>query len=127
MTQMLVNDEWVNALSGKIYEVKNPANGEVIDTVPLGDVGDARAAVDAAVAAFGEWASTAPDKRAELMQAGIAKVRENLPELTALLTKEQGKPLMEANVSCTTFCTAWNFTPAWPAKFAGRWLLCRRP
>jgi len=96
MTQMFINGEWVDASSGKTYEVKNPANGEVVDTVPLGDARDARAAVEAAVAAFGEWANTAPDKRAELIMTGIAKVKENLSDLTTLLTREQGKPLFEA-------------------------------
>ncbi|MCP4359032.1 MAG: aldehyde dehydrogenase family protein, partial [Chloroflexi bacterium] len=46
-----------------------PANSEVIDTVPLGGADDARAAVDAAKAAFGAWAGTAPDQRAALLRA----------------------------------------------------------
>ena len=97
MAQMFINGEWVNADSGRSYEVKNPASGEVVDTVPLGDVEDARAAVEAAQAAAKEWANTAPDQRGDLLRAGIQKVKENATELATLLTKEQGKPLIESN------------------------------
>jgi succinate-semialdehyde dehydrogenase/glutarate-semialdehyde dehydrogenase len=97
MAQMYINGEWANAASGKTYEVKNPANGEVIDTVPLGGVEDARDAIAAAKAAERTWAETAPDGRADLLRKGIENVKAHLPELTDLLTQEQGKPLMEAS------------------------------
>ena len=119
MTQMLINGEWVDSLSGETYEIKNPANGEVVDTVPLGGADDARAAVDAASAAFGEWADTAPDKRADLLRAGIANVKENLPELTQLLTKEQGKPLMEAGGEIHHFLHGMQFYADLVSKIRG--------
>ena len=58
MAKMFINGEWAGALSGDTYPVKNPANGEVIDTVPLGAAEDARSAVAAAKTAFKEWANT---------------------------------------------------------------------
>jgi succinate-semialdehyde dehydrogenase/glutarate-semialdehyde dehydrogenase len=119
MAQMYINGEWVNALSGKSYEVKNPANGEVIETAPLGDAGDARAAVEAAVAASKEWAATAPDQRGELLRAGIAKVKENASELAALLTKEQGKPLLEANGELHHFLHGMQFYADLASKIRG--------
>ena len=119
MAQMFINGEWVKANSGQTYEVKNPARGEVIDTVPLGDVQEAQAAIDAAGAAFRGWADTAPDKRAELMQAGIAKVKENLRELTELLTQEQGKPLMEAGGELHHFLHGMEFYASLASKIRG--------
>jgi len=119
MTQMVINGEWVDASGGKTYEVKNPANGEVVDSVPLGAAGDARAAVEAAVAAFGEWANTAPDKRAELIMAGIARVKENLSDLTTLLTKEQGKPLFEAGGELHHFLHGMEFYAGLASKIRG--------
>ncbi len=119
MAQMFVNGEWVDALSGEAYEVKNPANSEVIDTVPLGGADDARAAVDAAKAAFGAWAGTAPDQRAALLRAGIEKVKENLPELTKLLTQEQGKPLMEAGGELHHFLHGMQFYADLVSKIRG--------
>jgi len=119
MTQMFINGEWVDALSGETYEIKNPANGKVVDTVPLGGAEDARAAVDAASTAFGEWADTAPDKRADLLRAGIEKVKENLPELTQLLTKEQGKPLMESGGELHHFLHGMQFYADLVSKIRG--------
>ncbi|MCH8018868.1 aldehyde dehydrogenase, partial [candidate division KSB1 bacterium] len=96
MAQMFINGEWVDARSGATYEVKNPANGETIDTAPLGDAADANAAVESAKAAFKDWAAMAPDARAEILHKGINAAKEQVKDLAALLTKEQGKPFMES-------------------------------
>ena len=34
MAKMFINGQWTDALSGETYEVRNPANGQVVDTVP---------------------------------------------------------------------------------------------
>lgn len=97
MAQMYINGEWVNATSGQAYDVRNPANGEVVDTASLGGAADARDAIAAAAAAAQPWAETAPDARADLLRQGIQNVKDHLAELTTLLTLEQGKPLFEAS------------------------------
>ncbi len=119
MAQMFVNGEWSDALSGETYVVKNPANGEAVDSVPLGGVDDAQAAIEAAKAAFGGWASTAPDERANLLRAGIAKVKENMRDLSLLLTKEQGKPLMEAGGELHHFLHGMQFYADLVSKIRG--------
>ena len=43
-----IDGEWVGATSGKSFEVKNPANGEVIASVPDMNAGDANVAIAAA-------------------------------------------------------------------------------
>ncbi len=96
MAQMFINGEWVEAKSGATYEVKNPANGETIDTAPLGDAADANAAVESAKAAFKDWAAMAPDARAEILHKGVNLAKEQVKDLAGLLTKEQGKPFMES-------------------------------
>ena len=47
MAQMFINDGWADAQSGRTYDVKNPATGAVIDSVPLGEAADANEAVEA--------------------------------------------------------------------------------
>ena len=96
MAQMYIGGEWVDAKNGATYEVKNPANGQTIDTAPLGAAADANAAVESAKAAFKEWAAMAPDARAEILHKGINAAKEQVNDLAALLTKEQGKPFMES-------------------------------
>ncbi len=119
MAQMHINGEWVNAVDGRTYEVLNPANGEVVDTVPLGGVGDARDAIAAGKAVERQWAETAPDARADLLRQGIANVKANLKELTALLTREQGKPLFEASGELHHFLHGMQFYADLASKIRG--------
>lgn len=119
MAQMFINGEWVDAQSGKTYEIKNPANGEVIDTVPFGAAADADAAVAAAKAAFPGWADTSPDERADLIRKGLDLVKEHSKEIVALLTAEQGKPLFEANGEFHHFIHGMEFYAGLASKIRG--------
>lgn len=96
MAQMFINGKWVDAADGRTYEVRNPANGEVVDTVPLAGEADVQAAVEAAQAAFPIWARTSADDRAKILRKGIELIEAHAQEIQALLTAEQGKPLFEA-------------------------------
>lgn len=119
MAQMWINGEWVNAVGDQTYDVKNPATGEVVDTAPLGGVEDARDAVAAAKAAAAVWANTAPDARADCIRKGIENVKANLSELATLLTKEQGKPLFEANGELHHFLHGMQFYADLVSKIRG--------
>src|SRR5260221_7518528 len=96
MAKMFINGELVDAQGGKTMEVKNPANGSVVDSVPRGSVADVNAAVEAAAKAFPAWAALPPTKRAQLMHAAAEKMKAAVPEIARLLSQEQGKPLAHA-------------------------------
>src|SRR5712692_4071653 len=96
MARMLINGELVEAQGGKTMDVKNPANGSVVDSVPRGSVADVNAAVEAAAKAFPAWAAMPPTKRAQLMHAAAEKMKAAVPEIARLLSQEQGKPLAHA-------------------------------
>jgi acyl-CoA reductase-like NAD-dependent aldehyde dehydrogenase len=49
---MWVNGKWTEAISGRTYPVVNPANGEEIASVPLGDMEYVSRGVKAARDAF---------------------------------------------------------------------------
>lgn len=119
MAKMFINGEWVEAKNGQTYEVKNPANGSVVDTVPAGDADDANIAVDAAKSAFKDWAATAPDEKAELLHKGINLVKEQVKDLAALLTKEQGKPFMESMGELNHFLHGMEFYIGLASKIRG--------
>ena len=57
-TQAYINGAWIDAESGKSFEVINPSSGEIIVNVPDLDVNDARVAIDAAHQAFPIWSKT---------------------------------------------------------------------
>jgi acyl-CoA reductase-like NAD-dependent aldehyde dehydrogenase len=103
MAQMIVNGERVNAASSATMEVRNPATGEVVDTVPKADATDTRRAIDAAAAAFPGWSKTVAHKRTHILMQAAACVREHLDDVARLLTSEQGKPIRDSRIEAERF------------------------
>jgi acyl-CoA reductase-like NAD-dependent aldehyde dehydrogenase len=74
-------------------DIRNPADGSVVGKCPMGTEIHLEQAIAAARKAFASWRNSDDATRAAACQA-IAKVLgDNAPELSVLLTKEQGKPL----------------------------------
>lgn len=89
---MYIDGEWVDAISGATFEVRNPATGAVLGSVPDGGAADAERAVGAADAAARSWAATTPFVRADLLLEAWRLMRDRAGDLAALMTAEQGKP-----------------------------------
>src|SRR5579859_603620 len=98
MATMIIESERTKAASGKTYEVRNPATGEVVDEVPFGDVADVDRAARAAAKAFTTWSKLAPNKRAEILHKAARNVLAKVEEIAPILTKEQGKTLLESRI-----------------------------
>lgn len=94
--RMLIDGEWTDAVSGETYEVRDPANGKFLDTVPLGGPEDVKRAVDAAHEAQKKWSEMTSRERGKLLFKAAQYVRERQKELATMLTMEQGKPFREA-------------------------------
>src|SRR3954447_9402961 len=93
---VFVGGAWLEPAGGARFAVADPATGETIAMVADGGPRDALAALDAAVGAAREWAGAAPDFRSAVLARICAELRRQTPELAALLTFENGKPLHEA-------------------------------
>jgi len=106
---MLIDGKWIEAKSGKTFEVGNPATGELVAEVPRGDREDARDALEAASRAFPEWAATPANKRAGFMRKAAQLIRERKDSIAKTLTKEQGKPLSEAKGEVTSAAEALDY------------------
>ncbi|NRP71560.1 Succinate-semialdehyde dehydrogenase [NADP(+)] GabD [Ensifer psoraleae] len=94
----LIGGEWIDAGSGLVVEVIEPASQAVLGTVPDMGTDETRAAIEAANAAFGPWKKKTHAERAALLERWHALMIENLEDLALLLTMEQGKPLDEARI-----------------------------
>ena len=94
--KMLIGGEWEDSSSGETYEVRNPANGKLLDTVPLGDAVDVRRAIDSAREALGKWSSFTSRERGKILFRAARITRERQTDLAITLTMEQGKPFKEA-------------------------------
>ncbi|MCA8881438.1 MAG: NAD-dependent succinate-semialdehyde dehydrogenase [Rhodobacteraceae bacterium] len=91
-----VGGRWIASASGASIPVTDPANGTVIGHVARLSGAESAAAVDAAAAAFPEWAALLPQARAVLLRRWFELMREAREDLARIMTFEQGKPLSEA-------------------------------
>ena len=95
-SQCYINGEWVDADSGSTFEVSNPANAEVLGTVPMMGANETRRAIEAADAAWPAWRALTGKDRAQILRRWYDLMHENLDDLGMIMTLEQGKPLAEA-------------------------------
>ncbi|SJZ56281.1 aldehyde dehydrogenase (NAD+) [Enhydrobacter aerosaccus] len=91
---MLIDGKWVPALSGKTFETRNPATGELLADVAEGDRADIDRAVAAARKAFaGPWSKWKPAERQMLLLRLADLVERHIEELAALDTYDMGAPI----------------------------------
>ncbi|GAB3171840.1 aldehyde dehydrogenase family protein [Streptomyces incanus] len=90
---MYIDGAWRPAAGQDVIEVVNPADGQVIATVPAGTVEDVDAAVRAARAALPAWAATAPAERAARLAALRDVLAARRDEIAQTVTAELGAPL----------------------------------
>ena len=95
-TRLLIDNEWVDAASGKTLEVINPATGLTIGRVAHAGIPDLDRALAAAQRGFQTWRWVPAHERAQTMRRAAGLLRERADEVAGLLTQEQGKPLFEA-------------------------------
>jgi succinate-semialdehyde dehydrogenase/glutarate-semialdehyde dehydrogenase len=93
--QLYIGGEWRDGAKGTLA-VEDPATGEALCEVADASADDARAALDAAVAAGPEWAKTAPRERGEILRRAFEAITARADELALLMTLEMGKPLAES-------------------------------
>ena len=96
-----IGGKWVPADDGRVHGVDDPATEARIGEIPWSGAVETRRAIDAAHAAFASWSMTTAAERAGFLNRMAQTVRDNLDELAALLTFEQGKPLAEARNEMT--------------------------
>ncbi|HSI55443.1 MAG TPA: NAD-dependent succinate-semialdehyde dehydrogenase [Ramlibacter sp.] len=95
-TQLFINGEWQDAADGKSLAVFNPATGKEIGRVAHAGIADLDRALEAAQKGFEKWRDMPAIERNKIMRKAAALMRERAGEIGAVLTQEQGKPLVEA-------------------------------
>ena len=124
---MFIDGEWVDARSGKTFDITNPATGELLGSAPAGEPADAVAAIDAAHASFSDWANTTAYERSRLLYRAWQLMTERSEMLAQLMTAEQGKPLKaaRAEVNYAADFLIWFAEEA--KRVNGEWLPSQRP
>ncbi len=94
--QNLINGKWVDSLSGKTFENRNPANwNEVIGLFPSSSVEDVNLAVISARAAFEKWRLVPAPARGDIMRKIGDLLSKRKEEIAREMTREMGKVLTE--------------------------------
>ncbi|MFN8683150.1 aldehyde dehydrogenase family protein [Paracoccus sp. P2] len=97
-TKLYINGEWVAPAEGGTLPVIDPATEEVFHHIPAATAPDAEMAVAAAREAFdkGPWPRMTGAERAKYLRAIAQGIRDRLPELAHMETRDNGKPLPES-------------------------------
>jgi len=85
-----IGGEWVEASGGGSFEDRDPFTGEVVAHVAAGSREDARRAVEAAAAAFGEWSATPPAVRQGIFLKAADILESRQEEVVGWLARETG-------------------------------------
>jgi succinate-semialdehyde dehydrogenase/glutarate-semialdehyde dehydrogenase len=86
---------WCDAEQGRRFDVADPATDDVFASVPDSGAADARAALEAAHAAFATWRWVPAKQRAQVLKRWNDLIVAHQDDLGRLISREQGKPLAE--------------------------------
>ncbi|HID77604.1 MAG TPA: aldehyde dehydrogenase family protein [Planctomycetaceae bacterium] len=121
-TRMLIGGRWCEAASGKGFPTVNPATEEVIAEVAEGEEVDIDRAVQAAREAFqsGPWPRMDARDRGKLLHRLADLIEENLDELAALETLDNGKPIRDSrSVDLPMVIDVFRYYAGWADKIHG--------
>jgi acyl-CoA reductase-like NAD-dependent aldehyde dehydrogenase len=106
---LFVGGRWVPASSGERTDLINPATEEVVGTVPVATVKDAREAASAARRAFdeGPWPYVSPRERGAILEKMGQVMQRRRAELTAIDIAEAGRVQALAPVFVDTPIARW--------------------
>lgn len=94
--QAFINGNWLDANSKKTIDVTDPATGENLGNVPDMGEDETLKAIEAASQALPQWRAMPAKERAALMRKWFELMIEHREDLAMIMTREQGKPLAEA-------------------------------
>jgi phenylacetaldehyde dehydrogenase len=120
--KMFINNQWVEAASGKTFPVYNPATGEVLAKVAEGDREDIDRAVKAARKAFdgGAWPNMTASERGRLIWKLGDLLEQHAEEFSQLESLDNGKPLSVARAADIPLAIdLFRYMAGWATKIEG--------
>jgi succinate-semialdehyde dehydrogenase / glutarate-semialdehyde dehydrogenase len=91
-----VNGQWVQAKSGKRFNIIDPGSDKTWASCPDNNVEDVDDAIQTSHKAFQEYGKMNPRKRAQLLLKWHELITAAKDDIAKILTYETGKPLAEA-------------------------------
>jgi len=93
--KLYIDGRYQESTGNETFDAINPANGEVIATLPNATAEDVDLAVNAAVKGQKEWAAMTAMQRSRILRRAVDILRDRNDELAAIETADTGKPLSE--------------------------------
>jgi aldehyde dehydrogenase (NAD+) len=116
-----INNEWVEGVDKKTFEVINPATEEVICSVHEATEKDVDLAVSAARKAFeGSWRQTTPQQRGMLMLKLAELAEQNKELLAAVESLDNGKSISMARGDVGAVIGCIRYYGGWADKIEGK-------
>jgi succinate-semialdehyde dehydrogenase/glutarate-semialdehyde dehydrogenase len=94
--QCYIGGAWLDADDKATLAVHNPADSQVIGTVPKMGAAETRRAIEAANSAWPAWRAKTAKERAGILRKWFDLIMANQEDLAVMMTVEQGKPLTES-------------------------------
>lgn len=89
-TQLLIDNEWQPARSGRTFERRHPVGDKVVSRASAGGVDDALAAVESANKAFRSWRHSAPSERRRVLLKAADVLEAKTPRFIEVMAAEVG-------------------------------------
>lgn len=105
-----------------LFDVLDPADGTVLDSLPDGTVADALAMLDTAVSAQSAWAATPPRERGEILRRAFELVTSRADDFATTISLEMGKPLAEARGEVAYGAEFLRWFSEEAVRISGSWL-----
>jgi aldehyde dehydrogenase (NAD+) len=123
-TKILIDNKWVDSVSGKTFETINPATGERLANVAEADAADVDLAVKAARKAFhskAPWRRMSAAARGNLLYRLADLIEKNIAELATLESLDNGKPQHVARTADLPLVIAcYRYYAGWADKVQGK-------
>ena len=120
--QLYINGEWAESNSKKTFPVYDPSTEEVIAQAPDADADDVDRAVAAAKTAFedGPWGTSTAQERGRVLFRLAEKIRQNFAMLSELESRNNGKPILEAEADVKAVATCFEYYGGLATKVMGQ-------
>jgi len=123
-TKILIENKWLDSVSGKTFDTINPATGDVLAKVAEADAPDVDLAVKAARKAFhskAPWRRMSAAERGKLLNRLADLIEKNMDELATLESLDNGKPRHVAVVADLPLVIAcYRYYAGWADKIQGK-------
>jgi aldehyde dehydrogenase (NAD+) len=120
--KLFINGRWEDSEAGRTIDIRNPATGELLTTVPDADACDVDRAVKAARESFEKktWRGMDPSKKEQILWNIAETLAKHRDELAVLESLENGKTVREAaGADVAPAVDSFRYYAGWVRKIYG--------